>query len=333
MADNQLLADDGVGGGDVFVYTGGDQEVPRDVMRVRIAENVDTIPRMTFYSCHQLIEVEGHFMIWKIEQWAFCHCFSLRGVTKMTGLVEIEKYAFYYCHALSELEFDKTEIIGIHAFVDCNALRSINMPSIRRVGEYAFQYCNKLTDAVFSKDLERIEAYALRNCTALRSITIPLKDDLIIINNAFNLCDNLSRIDALDGGIHETISSLHMESWRNEMLEEIDRINQTLPNIRRDFYQPPSRKCEAIQQWITRVLDRMEHYRSEHKLLVKEAMTLLELALWKAKLLNEADEKNCSVDVVSKKAKIDAEAARKEHRVTCGASIVVKNVLPFLALK
>ena len=36
------------------------------------------------------------------------------------------------------------------------------------------------------------------------------------------------------------------------------------------------------------VLSRMDHYKSEHQTLLKEAMTLLELALWKAKLLNEA---------------------------------------------
>jgi hypothetical protein len=77
----------------------------------------------------------------------------------------------------------------------------------------------------------------------------------------------------------------------------------------------------------------MEHYKSEHKILLKEAMTLLELALWKAKLLNEGEEKKCKVNVATKKVKIDAEAARKEHRVTCGASIVIKNVLTFLALK
>jgi hypothetical protein len=50
MADNQLLDNDGVGGGgdDIFVYTGGEQRVPRDVKRVRIAENVDTILEETF---------------------------------------------------------------------------------------------------------------------------------------------------------------------------------------------------------------------------------------------------------------------------------------------
>jgi hypothetical protein len=56
-------------------------------------------------------------------------------------------------------------------------------------------------------------------------------------------------------------------------------------------------------------------------MLVKEAMMLLELALWKAKLVNEAGEKKCNINEVTKKAKIDAEAARKEHRVTCGVQV------------
>ena len=75
MADNQLLNNDGVDGGDIiFVYTGGEQEVPRDVRRVRIAENIDTIPARTFEECRQLIEVEGHNQLTKIEQWAFFCC-------------------------------------------------------------------------------------------------------------------------------------------------------------------------------------------------------------------------------------------------------------------
>ena len=36
---------------------------------------------------------------------------------------------------------------------------------------------------------------------------------------------------------------------------------------------------------------------------------------------------------MSQNAKIDVNSAREEHRVTCGASIVIKNVLPFLALE
>jgi hypothetical protein len=245
----------------------------------------------------------------------------------MTGLIEIEDDAFKSCSALSELEFDKLEIIGGGAFIDCKSLRTFNVPSIRGVGAEAFMRCQALTDVMFGQHLERIGGYAFLECTALRSISVPLKDNLMVINNAFLYCGNLSRVDTLVGGMHKTMSSLHLESWRDEMKEEIDRINQTLPNIR------AIEKTEAIRGWITRVLQRIENYKTEHLMLLKEAMTLLELALWKAKLLNERDGKKCNVDEVTKNSKIDTEGARKEHRVTCGASIVIKNVLPFLALK
>ena len=39
----------------------------------------------------------------------------------------------------------------------------------------------------------------------------------------------------------------------------------------------------------------------------------------------------CKLNAVS--AKIDIEGARKEARVTCGANVIIKNVLPFLMLE
>ena len=242
----------------------------------------------------------------------------------MPGVIEIEAAAFYKCFALSELDFDKLEIIGHYAFSDCTSPISFNMPSIRRVGEYAFSRGGS-TDVVFGEKMERIEDNALWGCTALRSIVIPLKHNLIIENNAFTFCDNLSRVDVLDGEIHKTISSLYMESWSNEMQGEIDRINQTLPKT--GAYE----KAGAIRTWIARVIQRMEHYKSEHKALVKEAMTLLELALWKANLRENdgaaAAQEGVRVTRGQRKRK------RKDRCITSGASIVIKNVLPFLALK
>ena len=59
---------------------------------------------------------------------------------------------------------------------------------------------------------------------------------------------------------------------------------------------------------------------------------LLELALWKAKLL--CDKEDRSGEGQTKKAKVDSEsAARKDRRVTCGADVVIKNVLPFLQME
>ena len=106
------------------------------------------------------------------------------------------------------------------------------------------------------------------------------------------------------------------------MEEEIDRINQTLPDTQ------SADKGAAINQWIRSVIDRMEHYKAEHKILVKEAVTLLELALWKANL-----EEN-DVDLEGVRAtRGQVKRARKERFITSGAGIIIKNVLPFLGLK
>jgi len=321
--NNQQLADNG--GDDIFVYTGG--RAPRDVRRAKIDESIDTIPREAFVDCEELIEVVGHNKLKKIENAAFISCTSLRRLTKMGGVIEIGGWAFMSCHALSDLEFGKLEIIGGGAFGSCRSLKYINMPSVRRMGEAAFYDCTSLTEAVFGKDLEVVE-FAFRECTSLRRIAIPLKDNLIIDNLAFMSCGNLVRVDPLIGGVHKTVSSLHMESWKDEMREEIGRINQTLPGI------AAHQKGAAINQWIESVLRRTEHYKEKHHVLVKEAMALLELALWKAKILDKEGRKcKDAEETKSKKAKIDVNSARKEHRVTCGANIVIKNVLPFLALE
>ena len=164
-------------------------------------------------------------------------------------------------------------------------------------------------------EVESIRHGAFFNCTLLRRIAIP--SGIIASYYKFNWCENLSTVDSV-GGIHKTISSLHMESWRNDIHAEIDRINSDLEDT------PANHKTRAIEQWIESILERLNHYKTEHKALLKEAMTLLELALWKAKL----EENGSNMDAESNSI------VRKRHRVTCGANIVIKkNVLPFLVLK
>ena len=109
------------------------------------------------------------------------------------------------------------------------------------------------------------------------------------------------------------------------MNEEIDRINQVLPNT------PAREKTDAVQEWIRSFNSRMEHYKAEHYALLKEDMTQLELAVWKAKL-DEREERGIDGKSLAKKAKIDVDTIRKEKRITSGASIIIKNVLPFLQL-
>ena len=65
--------------------------------------------------------------------------------------------------------------------------------------------------------------------------------------------------------------------------------------------------------------DRLATYES-----IKEGTSVLELALWKAKI----DESSC------KRARVDSEVgSRGQCRINCGADIVMRNVLPYLLPK
>ncbi len=141
----------------------------------------------------------------------------------------------------------------------------------------------------------------------------------------FDGCDNLSQVDLVGGiQIHKTIDSLLLESWRNEMKNEIDRINRDLP------YTPADEKTFEIQQWMERVLERIEYYKSKHSALLKETTTLLELDLWKANLDDNVGYASASGVRVTRGQR---KRARKDRCITSGASIVIKNVLPFLELE
>ena len=107
------------------------------------------------------------------------------------------------------------------------------------------------------------------------------------------------------------------------MIAEINRINHVLPNA-------PWGKTGVILRWMTSVMDKMDRYKAEHCRYVKEGITLLELALWKAKL---GEKEEYAAETKPKKVKVDAKAARKDKRITCGADTVIKNVLPFLQLE
>lgn len=279
--------------GDIFVYRGG--RVPyllRELItRARIDESVKVISEYAFNGCTNLLDVETHGGITNIKRGAFNRCRSLRG---------------------------------------------IQLPGVKEVEAAAFGHCYNLTDADFGDRLESIDSWAFYCCQSLKRIAFPLKDIAFPLDHAnhlgvycrrhtqFDGCNNLVTVD-LVGGTHMTISSLYMKRWRDELKEEVIRINRVLRNT------PHSKKTTTIQQWIESVLQQIKGYKSEHNKLLTEATTLLELALWKAKLDEDKSEEG-PLDGKAKRSKIDHESVREERRITSGASVVITNVLPFLQL-
>ena len=121
MAEAQ--GDDGI-----FVYMGGDQEVPDGVRRARIHKSVKIVHARAFQNRRRLISVEFHDGVEIIETEAFHFCTSLRGPIKLLGAKIIKERAFEYTK-LTDVEFgDKLETIEAGAFGRCIKLKKIKMP-------------------------------------------------------------------------------------------------------------------------------------------------------------------------------------------------------------
>lgn len=299
----------------VFIYTGREQVVPLNVTNVIIDPSVKVIPRGAFLNRRHLISVQMHDGVERIEEGAFQYCTSLREIN-LRGVKFIEFMAFLSCESLQVVELDDNlDTIGRSAFQECIALKCIKVKSARIIERWTFNNCLSLTELELL-NAERIEEGAFNGCPSLRRIAIPLRNNLFLMNletnrcTLFNECHNLTKVDLVER-IHKMIEALSMETWKAEMNQEIDRINQVLPDT------DTNNRADAVRDLLRSVNERMNHFKAEHHMLLKEGTSLLELALWKAEL----DEKG------------DSESCRQKKRISSGAVIVIENVLPFLRLE
>jgi hypothetical protein len=261
-----------------YTFTGEDGEVvPRDATHITIDKSVKVIPRDAFLQHPNIEEFECHDGVETIKHAVFYRCPSLRRV-KMPGVKVVEAGAFNGCKALADVDCDKLERIGSYAFYNCPSLRSINLPSVKTVQRCAFHCCTGLTGVKFEDKLESIGGQAFVDCTSLEHISLPLKDGLIAADDddyVFTGCENLKHVD-LVGGMHETITALHLEDWRNDMNAAIDAINKILPDTTVGRLTTiEGGKGQAVIEWIGSVLHKLVGYKAQHRNLLTEAATAL----------------------------------------------------------
>ncbi len=326
----------------IFIYTGGRAPI---VPFALVHPCVTSISAFAFERNDYLIDIQLHNYVDTIESHAFVLCGSIPQIV-MLGVKNVGYSAFYACWGLSRVEFGKDlETIEESAFDQCTSLGSIKMPCVRRIGLRAFQDC-AVTELNLPLDLELVEGYAFSGCHSLERVSMPLKEGMLE-DGAFITCTRLVQIDLI-GGVHDFVSSLHLEEWRNAAKDEINRINRVLPIIDARSVD----KTTAIQEWMQSVLNSMDHYKAEHYALLKECMTILELAVWGAKIAEaekERDNDNKSLSVtaissasvsleesLSEKLKIDNDdewSFRQVQRGVCCADFVIQNVIPYLTCK
>ena len=277
-----------------YIYRGAaDEIIPRDATHITVDKDVTVIHEQAFYHHLGIVEIICHDRVEKIGEEAFFGCPNLRRVI-MPGVKIVERLAFQMCPVL-DVECNKRERIGDGAFLECYSLESINLPSIRIIGEEAFKNCESLTDVKFGRKLEIIEEGAFTICDSLEKITIPLKDGLITEDDIFRGCHNFRHVDLIERSVmQETVASLQLDVWRNDMNREIDSINQTLPAAPvggwyeydgNDHYDN-GEKARTIRTWIRSVLQKIVHYKAEHRRILSEAATAIQYALPNDILMN-----------------------------------------------
>ena len=264
-----------------FIYNGQDRaDIPQNITHLIIDESITVIPTLLFLGRPNLVEVYCHAGVIIIEEAAFYYCQSLRRVI-IPGVIVVGEDVFFDCNNLVFIECGKLERVGIHAFSGCKSLTSINLPSAITVEIGAFFDCPAMIEATFGKDLESIGLGALSYCKSLGSVTIPLKNGLLGEDdlNIFAMCVNLKRVNLVeDEALRDISDALLLESWRDNLNEALDSINQTLPNVAARSVHDGG-KTIAIRGWIRSVRRKIMHYKVAHRELLNVAAAVLQLSL------------------------------------------------------
>jgi hypothetical protein len=116
-------------------------------------------------------------------------------------------------------------------------------------------------------------------------------------------------------GMSERVEALAFKIWR----DHIRHLIQTA-----DF------KWTGDNSVILRsTLIKLAHFEDELPKL-KEATTMLELALWKVRMIVNVNIQQGRTNCCQKKVRVDESSTRQQCRVTCGTGVVIGHVLPFL---
>lgn len=301
---------------EIFVYTGGD--VPLYVTRLRIDRSIKIVPDLAFSERENLLEVFVDEGVEKIGYGVFYNCKSLRRINFPSTLRVIGMLAFGFCLNLEDAQLNNgLKLIQELAFSQCSSLKRLNIPSsLITLGKEAYTGCTSVKELVLPACPGRpgIGYAAFRDCTSLERVVTPLNIHLMSTNHQiFSGCKKLEHVELT--GARELVSSLCIEQVKRTQLEnEILRLNRILPKLKDD------RKLTKLHKWTESIHYKIESSKLVHnKNIMKQALTSIELGLWKIKLAND--------HVTSRNKR-----KRAQCRVNCGVDVVIKNVLPFLTL-
>ncbi|KAL7526702.1 hypothetical protein ACHAXR_001607 [Thalassiosira sp. AJA248-18] len=288
----------------------------KSLERIKFPSTLTEVGFCAFDGCKKMKEVVINEGLRKIGRAAFLECKSLKRIEFPSTLTEVGFCAFCSCKNLKDVVLHEgLRKIGGGAFYGCS-LERIKFPStLTEVGDSAFFGCIKLNGVFLNEGLQKIGAGAFYGCS-LESIKFP-STLIVICHDAFRDCKQVKEVMINEGlqkiGRRAFDWCPHLESIKfpcisrrlevliqNSRAEIENKINE-IPGVEwRGAEMLISFGATGYDDWKRtreRILGLVTHYE------LKEATTIFELALWKARISTEAissvDERDeCRIDVV-----------------------------------
>jgi hypothetical protein len=283
---------------------------------------------------------------------AFQNCTSLERVIIPSSVKSIGKYAFSGCVNLMHIDLSSVKTIGIGAFMNCTKLRDVELceglenimdstflgcesferitvpSSVKMIRSNAFSGCTNLIDVDLVQGLECIEFMAFADCGSLEDICIPISVKNIG-DAAFMACSEL--VIEFSTGVGDGVVEMARyydeypgayEAWHRQISFLVEH------KIPKQLGEIPTRwgyvihdminhfhiiKLEMVDSYCSLILERLRECKE-----LKEAAVLLELVIWKSRMVEQnSDLNSCS-------------AMRSKARHDCGATVIIPHVLSFL---
>ncbi len=306
---------------------------PKKVVRATVDPSVKEM-KYTFEGCKRLTSVQLSEGLERIGNSTFEGCELLQYINIPSSVKVIGRYAFCRCGRLESVELcEGLEELEGSAFSDCYSLQSITTPpKIKSINRAAFECCIALRYVSLNEGLEYIGDRAFANCPSLDYIEIPstVKE---ISPDAFSYSRHLSNVRFCDE-MEEFVSGESFRDWWNNGISKHAlktysflarcnvpaRVGLLTPikwqaNIHSMLEQIPAVGFDALDDYFDSIASMLTTYER-----LPDAIPLLELAVWKSKILEIQERKTCELSVMMK----------LQCRNECGAFVIVPNVLSFI---
>ncbi len=339
-------------------------DVPQNVTHVMVDSAVKRLGIQGFFksgpflSRRHLMSVELNEGLERIDHRAFYECTSLRSINIPSTVKEIGICAFKDCTQLINVDLcEGLESIEYRAFRWCTSLTSIRIPStVKEIGEKAFSGCSQLINVELCEGLELIGDSAFQLCTSLTFIRIPSTVNYIAAD-AFSGCESLLAIEFSEEmeqfvdeallqwwnhGVSEAslrtysflarrniparLGAIQVQKWKENIYNMLQRIPEMWMDIEDEYDvdEEEDDEEEEEENGYTYFLDSIESQLSNYEYL-QEVAPFLELALWRAKIMEH--QSNGNITNVENEGKL-----RCRTNSFSMFAIIFPNVISFLLM-